>query len=331
MKKQLVKGLLLIGAVMCHGTVWAQSEAKNATGFAKYVEDIKAEAVAMGYESDWLEKQLAGIEYRATAVKADRNQPEKKITLDQYLDTRVPDWKVKRAVALGEEHRELLDRISQEYGVQTRFILALWGNESNFGKIQGRFPVLAATLSLAYEGRREVMFKRQFFAALDILKAGHIDIDKMKGSWAGAMGQSQFMPTTFMSYAVDYDKDGKKDIWSTPADVFASIANFLSSEGWHEDGLWGRQVSLPSDADQLPSGLSQANFKPLSYWQTHGVRRYDGRDLPNVEVKASLIMPDGPDGRVYLVYNNFHTLMKWNRSSYFGVSVGYLSDRIRGF
>ena len=330
MKKSLTYIPVVLSLLLSH-VGFAQTSGKSAAGFADYVNSVKSEAVGRGYEADWLDAQLANVEYRATAVKADRNQPEKRITLDQYLDTRVPDWKVNRAITLGQEHRALLEKISAEYGVQTRFILALWGNESNFGKIQGRYPVLSATLSLAYEGRREEMFKRQFFAALDILRAGHIDSTEMKGSWAGAMGQSQFMPTTFMTYAVDYDKDGKKDIWSTPADVFASIANFLSSEGWSDNGLWGRQVMLPKNAESLPSGLSKDNFRPLSFWQAQGVRRYDGRDLPNVDVKASLIMPDGPEGRVYLVYNNFHTLMRWNRSSYFGVSVGYLSDRIRGF
>jgi membrane-bound lytic murein transglycosylase B len=141
------------------------------------------------------------------------------------------------------------------------------------------------------------------------------------------MGQTQFMPLSFLTYAVDYDGDGKKDIWGTPADVFASIANYLSSEGWDDSGTWGRQVRLTQDVPI--SGLSKENMRPLSYWQEQGVRRFDGSDLPNVDVKASLIMPDGESGRIYLVYNNFHTLMKWNRSSYFGVSVGYLSERIK--
>ena len=149
------------------------------------------------------------------------------------------------------------------------------------------------------------------------------------GSWAGAMGQSQFIPTSFLQYAVDYDGDGRKDIWGTPADVFASIANFLASEGWQDNQTWGRQVSVNSDFDYSLAGLERAKFKPLSFWQSQGVRRFNGKDLPNVDINASLIMPDGKNGRIYLVYQNFHTLMKWNRSSYFGVSVSYLSQRIR--
>ena len=152
-------------------------------------------------------------------------------------------------------------------------------------------------------------------------------MDNFKGSWAGAMGQTQFMPVSFLTYAQDYDGDGKKDIWGTKADVFASIANYLASEGWDDTGTWGRQVRLTKPV--TISGLTKANMRPLSFWQDQGVRRFDGSDLPNVDIKASLIMPDGENGRIYLVYNNFHTLMKWNRSTYFGVSVGYLSERIK--
>ncbi|WP_232364558.1 lytic murein transglycosylase [Salinimonas lutimaris] len=302
---------------------------KSAAGFATYLTGLSKEAQARGFDKTWLDNTLKNTEYRATVVKADKSQPETKITLDDYLRTRVPDWKVSQAVSVLKENRDLLTAIGKQYQVQPRFIVALWGNESNFGKLQGNFDVLSALASLAYEGRREALFKKQFFAALTIVKEGHISADKLKGSWAGAMGQSQFMPTSFLTYAVDYDGDGKKDIWTNKADVFASIANYLSSEGWDETRTWGRQVTFSGDYQGGHAGLAKADFVPLSEWQQRGVRKYDGTALPQVDTKASLIMPDGPDGRLYLVYNNFHTLMKWNRSTYFGVSVGYLSDRIR--
>ncbi len=317
--------LLLLVALMFTATssVFAASE----SDFNAYVKSLKNEALEQGFSSTLLDRAFNDITFRPTAVKADKNQPEKKITLDDYIVSRVPDWKAEQAVQKYLSNRALLDKIGEEYGVQPRFIVALWGNESNFGKIQGSYSVLSALASLAYEGRREALFKKNFFAALTILDQGHIPIDSFKGSWAGAMGQTQFMPLSFLTYAVDYDGDGKKDIWGTPADVFASIANYLSSEGWDDSGTWGRQVRLTQDVPI--SGLSKANMRPLSYWQEQGVRRFDGSDLPKVDVKASLIMPDGESGRIYLVYNNFHTLMKWNRSSYFGVSVGYLSERIK--
>ncbi|OJF70852.1 lytic transglycosylase [Alteromonas sp. V450] len=298
----------------------------NEGGFMSYVAQLKKEATERGLDQAKLELAFANIRFRPTVVKSDKSQPEKKVTLDEYLATRVPDWKVKQAIEQYNEHKVLLEEIAQKYGVQARFIVALWGNESNFGKIQGNFSVLSALASLAYEGRREKLFKDNFFAALQILNEGHVDVEAFKGSWAGAMGQTQFMPLSFLNYAVDYDGDGRKDIWGTTADVFASIANYLSSEGWNHKGTWGRQVKL---TQPVPfSGLSQSSMKPLSFWNENGVKRYDGSDLPNADINASLIMPDGEKGRIYLVYNNFHTLMKWNRSSYFGISVGYLSERI---
>jgi membrane-bound lytic murein transglycosylase B len=270
---------------------------------------------------------------REKVVTADKNQPESKLTLDKYLSTRVPDWKVKQAVEKMHEHSELLDKVEKQYGVQKRFIVALWGNESNFGRIQGNHPVLSSLASLAFDGRREDLFKKQFFAALTILSEGHVSIDGFNGSWAGAMGQSQFMPTSFLAYAVDGNGDGKKDIWTTPEDVFASIANFLSTEGWDSTQTWGRQVKLGDDFDTSTlnkySGLAKDKMLRMSAWTILGVTKFDGSELPAVNVKASLILPDDTDGRIYLAYNNFHTLMRWNRSLYFGVSVGYLADRIR--
>lgn len=309
-------------------TTSVMAQEKTEAGFSQYVSALRDEAIEQGFDTEFLKNTLTDIHFRPTVISSDKNQPERKITLDSYLASRVPDWKVKQAVSLLSEHRALLEEIGNKYGVQPRFIVALWGNESNFGRIQGNFDVLSALASLAYEGRREALFKKQFFSALTILKEGHIERENLKGSWAGAMGQSQFMPTSFLTYAVDYNQDGKKNIWSDPADVFASIANFLSSEGWNGDYTWGRQVTVTTSADKLDSGLDKANFKLLSYWQSQGVRRYDGSALPDANIKASFIMPDGANGRLYLVYSNFHTLMRWNRSSYFGVSVGYLADRI---
>ncbi len=259
----------------------------------------------------------------------DKNQPETKLTLDKYLATRVPDWKVKKAIDLMMQHEELLDQVEQQFGVQKRFIVALWGNESNFGNIMGKHSVINSLVTLAYEGRREALFKKQLFAALKILNQGHVELDEFVGSWAGAMGQSQFMPTSFLDYAIDFDNDGRKDIWNSKADVFASIANFLKSEGWSDQLTWGRQVTVPDNFDFSLAGLNLSSRRLLADWQALQVRRYDGTDLPDLPIKGSLIAPDGGTGRIYLVYSNFHTLMKWNRSSYFGVSVSYLSDRIQ--
>ncbi len=315
--------------VCCLLTSICEAQTKSEQGFKVYLAELADEAKAKGFSEKLVNDVVETVNYRPTVIKADKNQPERKITLDTYLATRVPDWKVKQAVTLFQTHQTLLSEIGKKYGVQPRFIVALWGNESNFGKIQGSHDVLSALASLAYEGRRETLFKKQFFAALTIVDEGHIPLDSFKGSWAGAMGQSQFMPTSFLTYAVDYDNDGRKDIWNNYADVFASIANFLASEGWNEEYTWGRQVKLNDPAAMKFTGLDKDNFSLLSTWQERGVRRFSGDNLPAVHIKASLILPDGETGRIYLVYSNFHTLMRWNRSSYFGVAVGYLSDRIK--
>ena len=308
--------------------VWSSFANAN-QAFYEYVDSLLAEAVDKGISDSTIDRVKPTLTFRPSVVSADKNQPERKITLDDYLATRVPDWKIKRAIAKLNEHGELLDAIGHEYDVQPRFIVALWGNESNFGKIQGSHPVLSSLASLAFEGRRETLFKTQFFAALSIVEQGHVSADRFNGSWAGAMGQSQFMPATFLSYAVDYNKDGKKDIWDTPADVFASIANFLQQHGWKSDYTWGRQVKLSQPLAQSMVGLGQSKAKPLNDWAALGVTRFNANPLPAVALQSWLIMPDGEQGRIYLVYENFQTLMRWNRSSYFGLSVSYLAERIK--
>jgi membrane-bound lytic murein transglycosylase B len=297
--------------------------------FEQYLVDLKLQAIDQGYTTDFVDQVFTGVSYRKKTVTADKNQPETKLTLDQYLATRVPNWKVEKAIDLMAQNKELLDQVEQQFGVQKRFIVALWGNESNFGNIMGKHSVINSLVTLAYEGRREALFKKQLFAALKILKQEHVELKNFVGSWAGAMGQSQFMPTSFLDYAIDFDNDGKKDIWNNKADVFASIANFLKSEGWSDQITWGRQVTVPDNFDFSVAGLKSSSKRLLADWQALEVRRYDGSDLPSLPIEGSLIAPDGDTGRIYLVYNNFHTLMKWNRSSYFGVSVSYLSDRIK--
>jgi membrane-bound lytic murein transglycosylase B len=310
-------------------------------GFAKYVVKLKAEAIAKGFSEALVNDAFAKATFHKRAVKADRSQPENVETLDTYLPKRVPKWKVDQARALYKEHRVLLNQIGETYQVQPRFIVALWGLETNFGKFTGGYNVISALSTLAYEGRRETFFKKQLVAALTILDEGHISSKNMKGSWAGAMGQNQFMPTSFLGYAVDGDGDGKKDIWQNQADIFSSMANYLQKEGWNDELTWGRQVKLPKGFDftlAIPKNTgSRKNWlkawskteRPLAQWQALGVRRTDGTNLPNVDIKAALVFPDDKNGRAYLAYDNYKSLMHWNLSYYFVSSVGHLSDRIK--
>ncbi|MCO7205031.1 lytic murein transglycosylase [Pseudoalteromonas sp. B5MOD-1] len=316
------------------------AEQKTQADFDVYVAALKKEALEKGYDEALVDQALATAKFKKKVISADKNQPEVKETLETYLPKRVPQWKIDRARKLYKENQEVLEKVAKEYGVQARFIVALWGLESNFGKIQGGHSVIASLVTLAFDGRRETMYKNQLWAALDILKEGHITLDKFKGSWAGAMGQTQFMPTSFNAYAVDYNGDGRKDIWTTEEDAFASIANYLKQAGWNDDLTWGRQVKLPEGFDNsniLKRGTRtrsqwleywKDSERSLADWQAIGVRKMDGSDLPNVDVTAAMVMPDDVNGRMYLAYDNYKALMHWNRSYYFATSVGYLSDRI---
>lgn len=322
-------------------SIFAQQSEQTKPDFEQYVSELKQEAIDKGFSKKLVDNSFAKVKFYKRAVAADRSQPEKVETLDTYLPKRIPKWKIDRARKLYKEHKALLDKVGHEYGVQPRFIVALWGLETNFGKITGNYNVISALSTLAFEGRREAFFKKQLWAALTILAEGHIDVDKMKGSWAGAMGQNQFMPTSFLNYAVDGDNDGKKDIWTDNADIFASMANYLKKEGWNDDLTWGRQVKLPEGFNTdlaIPQRTgSRKNWlkawgereKTLAQWQELGVRRIDGTDLPKVDIRAALLFPDGVEGRAYLAYDNYKSLMHWNLSYYFVSSVGHLSDRIK--
>ncbi|MEH0741464.1 lytic murein transglycosylase [Vibrio cholerae] len=312
------------------GTVLATSVSASEVSFDDYIQTLRDEAKAMGIAQPVIDEAFANVTHKPRAVTADKNQPEKKLTLDEYIPRAVPKWKIDQAKALYQKHHTELTRIGEQYGVQPRFIVALWGVESNFGKFTGNYPVIDALATLAYDGRREAFFRSETMAALQILEQGHIAFDDFKGSWAGAMGQCQFMPSSFLAFAADGNGDGKKDIWTTEADVFASAANYLSQSGWDDTYTWGRQVKLPAGFDTSIQGRAPDKAKYLQQWASMGITRFDGRPLPKLDqdIQAWLIAPDDANGRVYLVYNNYNVLMKWNRSYYFALAVSHLADAI---
>ena len=311
--------------------VWllaALPAAQAQTTFDQWLEAVRADALEMGVSAATLDSALSGISPIERVIELDRRQPEGRLSFAEYLQRQTPDSRVERGRRLLEENRDLLAEIGSAYGVQPRFIVALWGMETSYGSYTGGYPVIEALATLAYDGRRSDYFRRELLNALRILDEGHIAIADMKGSWAGAMGQSQFMPSNFLSLAVDHDGDGRRDIWTTRADVFASAANFLAEAGWNDGVTWGRQVRVPDGLDEELAGLGSR--RTLAEWQALGIRRSDGRDLPSADVAASLVMPDGPRGSAYLVYQNYRALMNWNRSTYFATTVGILADRIGG-
>ncbi|MBC8451727.1 MAG: lytic murein transglycosylase, partial [Rhodospirillaceae bacterium] len=235
--------------------------------------------------------------------------------------------RIKKARARYDKHKVLLDRVSKRYGVQPRFIVALWGIETDFGRLTGGFDVIPALATLAHDGRRSAFFRAQLFNALTIVDQGHIAADKMKGSWAGAMGQVQFMPSSFLNFAVDFDGNGRKNLWTSQEDVFGSAANYLAKSGWNGSETWGRKVILPTPFDVRLINYKKVT-KSLKAWDELGVRRADGSRLPGVDIKASLVQPKEGQGPSFIIYGNYRAILKWNRSHYFALAVGHLADAI---
>ena len=296
--------------------------------FARWLEDLRQDALRHGVSAATLDSALSGIKPIARVIELDRKQPEFTLTFRQYQERVVPKARIEKGKRKLSENRTLLKKVGKKFGVQPRFIVAFWGIETGFGRITGGYPVIAALTTLAFDGRRGAYFRRQLLDALTILDQGHIDIARMVGSWAGAMGQCQFMPSSFLAYAVDFDGDGRKDIWNSKEDVFASAANYLSRSGWRDDQTWGRPVKLPQPFDLYLADLKLR--KRLSEWQRMGVRRANGADLPKRDLMASVVLAEGPAGPAFVVYNNYRAILKWNRSTFFAVAVGSLADRIGG-
>ncbi|MCP4041318.1 MAG: lytic murein transglycosylase [Gammaproteobacteria bacterium] len=294
--------------------------------FEQWLQDLRQEALGQEISETTLETALKNIHPLPKVIKLDRRQPESTLTFTQYLNRVVPKRRVRQGRQKLSQFRQLLNEIGKHYGIQPRFIVALWGIETDFGQITGGFPVIGSLATLAYDGRRSRFFRGELIKALKILDGGHISADKMTGSWAGAMGQVQFMPSSFLRFAVDHNRDGRRDIWETRADAFASAANYLASSGWKGDQTWGREVRLPPKLD--PRFIGHKTVKGLQEWQTLGIRKTGGGDLPSRNLSTSIIQPGGSSGPAYAIYANYRTLLKWNRSDYFATAVGILADRI---
>ncbi len=325
LNRLLMGGLLALPLWLAASTASGQSDDAL---FVKWLEGLRADALAGGISQSTLDRSLVDVAPIPRIIELDRHQPESTITFEKYQARIVNSTRIRIGRERLAKHRALLTEIGDQFGVQPRFIVALWGIETNFGSFTGGFPVIDALATLAYDGRRSKYFRGELLKALQILEEGHIEPEDMKGSWAGAMGQSQFMPSSFLNFAHDYDGDGAKDIWNTQADVFASAANYLKGVGWNDDITWGRKVALPDSFDG--SLISLDVVKPLGEWQELGVRRADGRDLPTRNIPASVLRPGGEGGQAFIIYDNYRAILRWNRSHYFAMAVGQLSDRIAG-
>ena len=296
-----------------------------AENFNSFLKTIASEGIKKGISNKLINDFIKTTIYIPRVIELDKSQPEFKLTLSQYLKRVVTSSKIKKANQEYKKNKKLLKSIGEFYGVQPRLIVALWGIETDFGRLTGGFSVISSLSTLAFDGRRHDYFKKELFNALKIIDKGHITLKKMTGSWAGAMGQCQFMPSSFLNYASDWDKNGSKDIWSSKGDVFASAANYLKNVGWSNKITWGRKVFIGN----YKKKFDKNKILTLKEWAIHKILNSNKSKLPSINHKARLIIPDNFGKYGYLVYENFDSLLKWNRSNYFAVAVGNLSDAIK--
>lgn len=301
-------------------------QGRDPAQFPAYVEQLKSQARVKGISDATLDIAFANIHFVDRVIQSDRNQLEKKVTLDDYLAKVLTPSKIAQGKEIYQRYQPQLSPVAARYGVPERYIVALWGMESGFGKIQGKEDVISALSTLAFEGRREAFFTKELMAALEIIQQGRVEDPQLKGSWAGAMGQSQFMPSSFLTYGADGDGDGKVDIWNNIDDVFASTANYLSTEGWKPGRDWGQEAQLPGGFNVTLAGLKDSQAKTVAQWQLLGV--IPKSSVANPDLRAWVIVPDDVQGRAFLVYDNFRTIMHWNRSYYFAISIGMMADSI---
>ena len=329
--------LLLSAAVSAQAVVPAPGETPRPE-FSDFVAKLKEQALERGVSAATVEAALSGLEPLEVVVERDRTQAETVLTIDQYVQRRLTRNFVRTATEQFRVHRKSLAAISKDYGTSSQLIVAIWGMESNYGRFTGTRPTVQALATLAWDGRRGAFFTAELMSALQIVDQGDIELDRMKGSWAGAMGQTQFMPSSYLAHAQDYDRDGRRDIWTTLPDVFASIANYMKAYGWVSGQAWGREVKVPRGGVAplvQKVGLRQSGCRasremtvplPLATWQSLGVRTATGAALPNVIRDASLL---NAGSRTYLVYGNYDALLGYNCAHAYALAVALLSDRIR--
>lgn len=296
-------------------------------GLDQWLATFSDRALAAGIASGTLEA-LAGTEYLPKVVHNDRHQNEFTKTIWDYLDKAVSDDRITGGVAALEKHNNTLQRIETTYGVDAEIVTAIWGLESAYGAVRGDLPTLHALATLAYDGRRGAFFEGELIAALKILQAGDATAETLRGSWAGAMGHTQFMPSSWHAFAVDFTADGKRDIWSDdPTDALASTAAYLAGKGWIKGAPWGVEITLPPGFNY--DLTTERVKKPVSEWQAMGVRLATGDDLPD-HGAASVLLPGGHKGAAFLIFQNFHVIESYNTADAYVIAVGHLADRLKG-
>lgn len=312
----------------------------NRAEFDAFLAEVRGEALQKGIKADVVNQALTGVEPIMRIIERDRNQAEFKLSFAIYRDRVITPANVQRGQKLRDDHQALLRQVTQRYGVQSRFVLAIWGIETRYGAVKADVPLVHSLATLAFDRRRSAYFRGELFAALTMLDRGYIDFPTMKGSWAGAMGQPQFMPTSYLSYAEDFDGDGRRDIWNNTGDVFASVANYLAKHGWNTSQTWGREVRISADlqkrlgeyAREGRSGCraidQMTRDQSLEDWSRLGVRRADGGELPKAQQVGALVQPDGAGGPTFLVYGNYRSVLRYNCAHHYALTVSLLADRL---
>jgi membrane-bound lytic murein transglycosylase B len=324
----VVLRVLVLASVMSLSLLAMRPASAGESRFMACVAGLKQSARNAGIPADVIDDVLGQVSFNARVVELDRQQPEFTQTLAGYFGTRVTERRVAQGRRLMAEHRDLLAQVQRNTGVAPQYIIALWGLETSFGSNFGRMEVPEALATLACDERRPEYFTSELLAALRIIAAGDVVPERMQGSWAGAMGHVQFMPSVFLQYAVDADGNGRRDIWNSVPDALASAGNLLHHVGWVAGQRWGREVRLPPGFAFELAGRDRR--LPLSRWAELGVMMTSGAPLPAVDIDASLLLPEGHRGPAFLVYDNFSVIMRWNRSELFALAVGHLADRIAG-
>ena len=315
---------LCLLTLLIPATGYSQTQAE----FETWLTDFKAQALQKGITQSTLDAAFREVTLNEKVLELDRRQPEFTRTFWQYFNKAVTDWRIQKGQALYKKHRPLLDQVTKQTGVPGRYLVAFWGMETNYGGYTGSIPIIESLATLSFDPRRSDFFSRELFDALTVLEQGHVKLEQMKGSWAGAMGQCQFMPSNYLRYAVDGDQDGKKDLWGSLPDVFFSAGHFLKELGWQEKENWGREVTLPKNFDYALADGKTA--KSLNEWHKLGLKLADGRTLPNEDMDAKLILPSDYRGPAFLVFDNFRIIKRWNNSNNYALAVGNLADRIVG-
>lgn len=340
---RLLTLLVVLAALVPQEPTRAQAQAPETVvdeplPFAEWLVQLTEEARQRGFSDALLNQTLAGIEPLERVIQSDRSQAELNPGFNRYLASHMTRPLVARGRELAAANRSLLAHLERDYKVQSRFLLAIWGIETRYGRITGNVPVFQALATLAWEPRRSSLFRGELFNALTMVQRGHIDAPSMTGSWAGAMGQTQFMPSSYLAYAVDFDGDGRRDIWKSTSDTLASIANYLKGFGWNGRETWGREVrmsaavrqqiarTIPKRAQGCYAVRNMTERRPLDDWRALGVTLANGRPLPRASLAAGLV---DVDERTFLVYPNYDAILAYNCAHYYALTVAMLAERLR--